>query len=313
LHDPANLRAIVYGMGPLDELRALLARHHGHHGERLPGVIVRSNDAPTEPTTAMSEPTFVLVASGRKRTTLGDKVFEYGPGQFLIVPVELPVTAHVIQATRAEPYLVFGLALKPAVIAGLLLETAAGTRAPAEAPAIVVSEATDDLLDPVVRLLRLLDRPADIPILARATEREILWRLINGEQGPMIRQIGLADSRLSQVARGIRWIRQHHAELFRIEDVARVAGMSVTSFHRHFRAVTTMSPLQFQKQIRLQHARTRLIAATGEVAAVGYDVGYDSPSQFSREYRRLFGAPPGRDAARLQTLPAVADRELPVV
>jgi AraC-like DNA-binding protein len=191
-----------------------------------------------------------------------------------------------------------------------LLETAAGGRGPADVPGIAVGDVTDDLLDPVVRLLRLLDRPADIPILAAATEREILWRLINGEQGPMIRQIGLADSRLSQVARGIRWIREHYADLFRIEDAARVAGMSVTSFHRHFRAVTTMSPLQFQKQIRLQHARTRLIGAPHDVAAIGYDVGYDSPSQFSREYRRLFGAPPGQDAARLQ---AVGDGPSPLV
>jgi transcriptional regulator GlxA family with amidase domain len=133
-------------------------------------------------------------------------------------------------------------------------------------------------------------------------EREILWWLLNGEQGATVRQIGLADSRLSQVSRAIRWIRVHHAKPFRIEDLAEMAAMSASSFHRHFRAVTTMSPLQYQKLIRLQEARSRLLAASQDIAAVGLSVGYDSPSQFSREYSRLFGAPPGRDVARLRTV-----------
>jgi transcriptional regulator GlxA family with amidase domain len=132
-----------------------------------------------------------------------------------------------------------------------------------------------------------------------AIEREILWRLIKGEQGAMVRQLGLADSRLSQISRAVRWIRDHHAGLLRIEDLARVANMSATSFFRHFRAITSLTPIQYQKQVRLQEARAKLLANPGDVAAAGYAVGYDSPSQFSREYRRLFGAPPGRDTARL--------------
>jgi transcriptional regulator GlxA family with amidase domain len=155
------------------------------------------------------------------------------------------------------------------------------------------------LLDPIVRLLRLLDRPDDIPVLGAAIEREILRRLVNGEQGAMVRQLGLADSRLSQISRTVRWIRDHHAEMLRIEDLALIANMSATSFFRHFRAVTSLTPIQYQKQIRLQEARAKLLAHPGDIAAVGYTVGYDSPSQFSREYRRLFGAPPGRDVARL--------------
>jgi transcriptional regulator GlxA family with amidase domain len=142
-----------------------------------------------------------------------------------------------------------------------------------------------------------VDRPDDVPVLGPAIEREILWRLINSDQGATVRQIGLVDSRISQVARAIRWIRTRYAESLRIEDLAQLAGMSVTSFHRHFRSVTSMTPIQYQKQIRLQEARARLLANRKDVAAVGFAVGYDSPSQFSREYRRQFGAPPGKHAA----------------
>jgi AraC-like DNA-binding protein len=219
----------------------------------------------------------------------------------VVISLDLPVTGHVVRAAPDRPFLGMGLTLDPARIAALLLD--APTAARADAAGIAVSDATDDLLDPIVRLLRLLDRPEDIPVLAAPIEREILWRLVNGAQGATIRQIGLADSRLAQIARSIRRIRTDYAEPLPIVELAKTAGMSVTSFHRHFRAVTAMSPLQFQKQIRLQEARTRLIADSHDIAAVGQAVGYESPTQFNREYRRLFGAPPGRDAARLQALP----------
>jgi len=144
-------------------------------------------------------------------------------------------------------------------------------------------------------------------VLGTAIEREILWRLINGEQGAMVRQIGLADSRLAQVGRAIRWIRKHYAEIIRIEELANMAGMSVTSFHRHFRGVTSMTPIQYQKQIRLQVARSQLMSVAADVAEVGFAVGYDSPSQFSREYRRLFGQSPGRDGRNLRGLKAATE------
>jgi transcriptional regulator GlxA family with amidase domain len=168
---------------------------------------------------------------------------------------------------------------------------------------MAVSDACDELIDAVVRLLRLLDHPRDLPVLAPMIEREILWRLITGEQGATVRHLGLADSSLTHVSRAVRWIRDHHAEALRVEDLARLSGMSVSAFHRNFQAVTALSPIQFQKQIRLQQARLLLVGNPDDVAGVGYTVGYDSPSQFSREYRRKFGAPPGRDAARLRALP----------
>jgi transcriptional regulator GlxA family with amidase domain len=212
-----------------------------------------------------------------------------------------------MQASATEPFLGLGLRLKPDAIAALLLETGAPRKPKTEPPGIAVSDLTDDLIDPVVRLLRLLDRPEDIPVLAPAIEREILWRLINGEQGAMMRQLGLADSRMAQIGRAIRWLRDHYAETIRIEELARVAGMSLTSFHRHFLGVTSLSPLQFQKQIRLQEARSRLLLSSQDVAAIGFAVGYESPSQFSREYRRLFGAPPGQDGERLRQSKELSD------
>ncbi|GAA4257998.1 AraC family transcriptional regulator [Dactylosporangium darangshiense] len=289
-------------MDHLDELRTLISRHADgrYRPTRLPGVMVMESNAPTEPLSAVAQPSFAIVAEGVKRTILAGQTFDYGPGQYVVISLDLPVTGHVLRAGPDRPFLGMGLTLDPATIAALLLDAPTAPRT--DASGIAVSDATDDLLGPIVRLLRLLDRPEDIPVLAAPIEREILWRLVNGPQGATIRQIGLADSHLSQVARAIRRIRTGYAEPLRIEDLAKIAGMSVTSFHRHFRAITAMSPLQFLKQIRLQEARTRLIVDSRDVAAVGYAVGYDSPSQFSREYRRLFGAPPGRDAARLQSL-----------
>ena len=282
----------------LKELQRLIARHARPDGlpvRALPNLILMSAVAPTLSVAEVTEPVFALVAQGTKRVGLGDKVFDYSAGRYLIVSVDLPLDASIVKATAAAPYLGLGFSLRPEAIATLLLATRPALSARSEPPGIAVSDVTDDLVDPVVRLLRLLDRPADIPVLAAAIEREILWRLINGPQGTMVRQIGSADSRMARIAQAIRWIRRHYAEPVRIEELARVAGMSVTSFHRHFRGITSMTPIQYQKCLRLQTARSRLMSTAEDVAAVGCAVGYDSPSQFSREYRRLFGQSPGRD------------------
>ena len=171
----------------------------------------------------------------------------------------------------------------------------------AAVPAIATGKASPELLDAAARMLRLLDHPADAAVLAPLITQEILWRLLAGPLGDTMRQIGLADSDLTHVSHAIAWIRDNYAQPMRIDDLARLSGMSASAFHRHFRAVTAVSPLQFQKRIRLQHARSLLVAHPGDIAGVGHQVGYDSPSQFNREYRRLFGAPPGQDAERLRT------------
>ena len=286
----------------LAEVRALIAAHARPDGGTPLDGLRLSRVESAEPHHSLAEPLLVVMAQGGKRLLLGDQVFEYRAGQCLIVTTDLPLTGHFIAASPRSPALALGVALRPAVIAPLLLEAPAGpwTRAAPRSPAMATGEADAGLLDAVARLLRLLDHPADAPVLGPLVEKEITWRLLTGPFGAMIRQVGLADSDLAHVSRAIRWLRDNYAEPMRIAGLARLAGMSESAFHRHFRAVTGLSPLQFQKRIRLQEARALLVARPGDVAGVGHLVGYDSPTQFSREYRRLFGAPPGLDATRLR-------------
>lgn len=288
----------------LDELRWLLARHaRADGGTGIDGVLVSKVEAPGEPSASMSGTVMALIAQGAKRLALGERVYEYRGGQYLIASVDLPVTGHFTQASAELPALGFGLILHPSAVAELLLQAAPGDMPRAASgplPGIAVSDAPDELLGAVVRLLRLLDQPGDMTVLAPLVKREILWRLITGEQGAIVRQLGLADSSLAHIARAVRWIRDHYTQSFRVEDVAHMSGMSVSAFYRNFQAVTAMSPIQFQKQIRLQEARLLLANHPNDVTGVGYRVGYESPSQFSREYRRQFGAPPREDAARMR-------------
>ena len=296
-------------MQPLAEIRSLVLRHAipGQSTSAIPGVSIMSAFTRTAPIRSMYEPVFALIAQGRKRTVLADNVFEYGDGQFLVASVGLPITAHIIEASRAKPFIGVGFTLSAPTIASLLLDAPPAPRAPVEAVGIAVSDSSPELLEAIARLLRLLDKPQDIPVLRSMIEREILWRLLTGDQGAMIRQIGLADSRLSQINHAIRWIRQHYSEAILIEELAKLSAMSVSSFHRHFRAITAMSPIQYQKQVRMQEARRQLLSESHDVASVGFRVGYESASQFSREYRRFFGAPPGQDQARLRAHAPVAE------
>ena len=286
----------------LSELKSLVARHArpGAPATVLAGVRATISRVPTEAIHCVNGPTLGLVVQGAKRTIVGDRVFEYGEGDFVVTSVDLPIASRIVRASADRPYLACGLDLDPAAIASLLLETPGVDDLVATPCGMGVHAAPVELQEAMVRLLRLLAAPRDAPVLRPLIEREILWRLLCGPQGGRVRQIGLADSRLAQVKHAIRHIRQHYAEALSIGQLAGVAAMSESSFHRHFRAVTAMTPIQFQKQIRLQEARARLLADADDVAAVGYAVGYDSASQFSREYSRLFGAPPGRDVSRLR-------------
>jgi AraC-like DNA-binding protein len=286
----------------LDEIAALIARHARPDGSTpIEGVMVASHavsvEEPSTSTTVMA-----LIAQGEKRIALGDRVYRYGAGQYLVASIDLPITGRFIGASPERPALGFGMLLQPAAIAELLLQAGSdGVRTPAGAPpsGMVVSDAPDELLDAVLRLLRLLERPRDLDALAPLIKREILWWMIVGDQGATVRQLGLADSNLSHIARAVRWIRDHYAQAFRVDDVAELCGMSASAFYRNFHAVTAMSPIQFQKQIRLQEARLQLAAHPNDVAGIAFRVGYESPSQFSREYRRQFGAPPSQDTRGL--------------
>ncbi|TKK83929.1 AraC family transcriptional regulator [Herbidospora galbida] len=294
----------------MDELRGLLNRHaRPDMTTPIDGVLVSRVGRSEPPETSMSGTVLAVIAQGEKRLALGDRVYDYRAGQYLVASVDLPVTGHFVGATREEPALGFGLVLRPEAVAEVLLSAGAGDvpREPGGAVSgLAVSDVSAELLDAVVRLLRLIERPRDRAVLAPLVIKEILWLVASGPQGGAVRQLGLADSGLSHVARAVRWIREHYAQPFRVEEVARLSGMSVSAFHRNFQAVTAMSPIQFQKQIRLQEARLMLATSPGDIAGVGHRVGYDSPSQFSREYRRQFGTPPSQDATLRPASRAVA-------
>jgi AraC-like DNA-binding protein len=269
----------------------------------LDGVNVGVVAHPTEPVGTFTEPSLTVVAQGVKRTELNGRSYEYRAGQYLVVSLALPVVGGVLHATAAEPFAALSVALDRTVIADLL--ATAPVRTPsAELAGMAVSDIEPDLLDPVLRLLRLARSPADLAVLGAGVRREVLWRLLRGQQGALVRQIGLADGRLASVARVARFIRDHYDEPLSIAELAEQAGMSSASLHRHFRAATSMTPLQYQKAIRLQEARALILAAGGEIAEVGYLVGYESPSQFSREYRRRFGDSPRNDRHRARQVAA---------
>ncbi|MDX6421816.1 MAG: hypothetical protein QOG28_6436 [Trebonia sp.] len=286
------------------ELRELLDRHaRPDLATAIDGVRICKADRTAAPESSMSGMVVAIIAQGRKRLALGDRFYDSGVGQYLVASVDVPVTGQVIDAAPGRPALGFGMTLEPAAIAELMLRAGPGDlprSAGTSRPGIAVSDAPDELLDAVVRLLHLLDRPRDRRTLAPLVKREILWRLMTGDQGDAVRQLGLADSSLRHITRAAQWIRENYAQPFRVEEVAQLSGLSVSAFHRNFQAVTAMSPIQFQKHIRLQAARLLLADSPNDITGVGNRVGYDSPSQFSREYRRLFGAPPSRDAVRIR-------------
>lgn len=285
---------------PLAELCTLVSRHAAAQTLPVPGLTVWNRTSPLPLTGAMYEPMLYFPIQGSKRLSSGDRTLEYGPGSFVLASLDVPVVGSIEHASEAHPYLAVSIALHPARISELLLELPPMGEPADDARALVVTPITGPLLDVVLRLVRLLEAPADVPLLAPMLERELLYRILQGPRGVVLRQIARADSRLSQVQRAVKFIRAHFTEPLPIETLAKVASMSVSSFHRHFKAVTGSSPLAFHKQVRLQEARRQLLAAPGSVATVAFAIGYESVSQFSREYARQFGAPPGRDAARLR-------------
>ena len=298
--------------GRIGELRSLIRDHAGDGEETaIEGVLVSAATVSDEPRTLPSGTVMALIAQGAKRLAIGERTYEYEAGQYFVASVDLPVTGHYSKASPDEPALGFGLVLRPDRIAPLLLGypddgptngPEPGRRSPTP-PALGVADATPEMLDAAIRMLRLIDHPDDHEVLAPMIEREILWRMLNGPLGETVRQIGLTDSSLTHISHAVRWISAHYDEPFRVDDLARSCDMSVSAFHRNFRAATALSPIQFQKQIRLQKSRLMLMAGSSDVATVAFRVGYDSASQFNREYRRRFGLSPGRDAARLRRTP----------
>lgn len=285
----------------LQELLSLAQRHAVNLRTATPisRVWLSTGVEPTALRPGLFEPMLCLVLQGAKEVIVGEQLLRYDPASYFIASVELAASGRISEASPERPYVSVSIALDREALAALLPEVEAAPRAEAGVPGFAVSPVTPDLVDACLRLVRLLERPQEIAVMAPMLEREILFRLLQGPQAETLRQVARSDSRLSKVRRAIAAIRERYDRPLRIDELASNAGMSLASFNRHFRATTGMSPLQFQKSLRLQEAR-RLLVADHDAARAGYAVGYESASQFSREYARLFGAPPVRDALRLR-------------
>lgn len=290
---------------PLAELASLLARHSqfdGVHATAIEGfVVARASSTTGEPIHMVHEPAMCLVVQGAKQAILNDSVYEYSAGDCLVVSLDLPITSRITQATPEAPYLGFRMNVDPSEIATMILQTnqrSAPERSVTQAFAVARSSA--EMLDAMLRLTRLLDAPEDIGTLAPLARREILYRLLKSELGGQLRQIAATDGEAQRISRAIHKLRKYFDQTLRVEDIAREVHMSASSFHHHFKVITSMSPLQYQKQLRLQEARRLMLVHDVDAATAAHRVGYESPSQFGREYRRLFGEPPARDLRRLR-------------
>jgi AraC-like DNA-binding protein len=275
------------------------------HTTAVPGLSLFRRDEPTEPITGMYEPSVCLVAQGAKRVRLGDDTFVYDAQHYLITSVHLPTVVQIIEASPGKPYLGLRLMLDLREISQLMADSnLPPPRTQQSSRGMATGEVTLPLLNAIQRLIDLLAEQQNIPILAPIIQREIIYRLLVGDQGTRLRQIASAGSQSHQIARVIDWLKVNFTQPLRIDDLATQASMSSSTFHHHFRSMTALSPLQFQKQLRLQEARRLMLAERMDTATAAFQVGYESPSQFSREYNRLFGLPPLRDMTNLRHMTA---------
>jgi len=266
----------------------------------IAGLSFHRWETPTEPTSYMLPPSICLIGQGRKRLFLGEETYVYDAHRFLITSVDLPVVAQIIEASSDKPYLGLTMELDLRLIAQLML----GLDMPSVRPSrerlgIAVSDVSAPLLDAFNRLIDLLESPEDVPALAPLIKQEIFYRLLTGEQGPRLRMITTAGNHGYQISRAIDWLKDNFSKPVKIEELAGKAGLSLSAFHNHFRAMTAMSPLQYQKRMRLNEARRLMLTEHIDASRAAFQVGYESPSQFSREYSRQFGAPPMRDIKNL--------------
>jgi len=264
-------------------------------------VSLARRDAPTKPTSSLYEPSLCVIAQGVKRVLLGDDTYVFDAHYFLLTSVDLPTVVQILHASQEQPYLSLLLHLDPREMAQLMVDNhLPPPRAQPASRGMATGAVTVPLLSACHRLLDLLAAPQDIPILAPLIQREILYRLLVGEQGARLRQIASVGSPSQQIAQAIAWLKRHYPHPLRIEALAAHVHMSPSTFHQHFRALTAMSPLQYQKWLRLHEARRLMLMERLDAATAAFQVGYASPSQFSREYRRVFGAPPFRDITSLR-------------
>ncbi|NWA25602.1 AraC family transcriptional regulator [Pseudomonas gingeri] len=284
----------------LNELRSLAARAENRRTETgIPRVAMVQGKIPEHMLAAVYDPMINLILQGSKTMTIGDRTLRYDPATYFVMSIELPAVGTVHPAESGEPYLAVSLTLDPTVLSTLLADLPKPPGRYDNAPGFSVAAVTPELMDAWVRMLRLMDNPEAIAALAPAYEREILFRVLQGPHGWMLREIAAPDTAMARVNLAIQCIRRDFTESLSVESLAQKAAMSVSAFHRHFKAVTTLSPLQYQKRIRLLQARTLMVASAKSVTAAAFEVGYESATQFTRDYARVFGLPPRRDTARI--------------
>lgn len=284
----------------LTELRALACRAENRRTDTgIPRVAMVQGEIPEHLLAAVYEPMINLILQGSKSMTIADRTLRYDPATYFVMSIDLPAVGQVHPSAGGEPYLAVSLTLDPVALTTLLADLPKPLGQHEQEAGFSVAAVTPQLMDAWVRLLRLMNKPEEIAALAPVYEREILYRVLQGPHGWMLRDIATPDSAMARVNLAIAHIRQDFAEPIRVDALAQLASISVSAFHRHFKAVTALSPLQYQKRVRLLQARTLMLANAKSVTGAAFEVGYESATQFSRDYARVFGLPPSRDAARI--------------
>ncbi len=268
---------------------------------KVPGLMLYRNTAPTAPNPCTYEPSLLVIPRGKKRIELAKKSYVFGQDKFLLTSVELPIISQVIVASVQAPYLAFFLKLDLGIVRDVLhTEEVEIPSPPVGTRGMVLGTATPELLRSCCRMVELLENPEDIPFFGKLLQREIIYRLLQGAQGDRLRSVATLGDQSYRTAKAVTWLRENFEKPLKVDDLASMAGMSRSTLHHHFRGLTAMSPLQFQKQLRLHTARQKMLTEELDAATAAFAVGYESPSQFNREYKRFFGKPPMRDVQALR-------------
>ena len=288
----------------LSELATLIGKAMGGAAQLttpIPGLTLYQNTVPTAPNPCTYEPSLLVVSQGQKRVDLGKQSFVFGETTFLLTSIELPIVSRVCAASAEKPYLAFFLKLDMGMVRDVLHSDEVSIPAPpAGTSGMVLGDATIELLTPCCRMVQLLDTPHDVPFLGKLLQREIIYRLLQGTQGDRLRSVATLADQNYRTAKAVAWLRDNFEKMLNVDDLASMTVMSRSTLHHHFRSLTAMSPLQFQKQLRLHAARQKMLTGELDAATAAFEVGYESPSQFNREYKRFFGQPPMRDIHALR-------------
>src|ERR1700732_1373512 len=288
----------------LKELADTISKVMGGSAElstQVPGLTLYQNTCPTAPNPCTYEPSLLLIPQGKKRVDLGKQSYVFGKSTFLPTSIELPIVSRVSVASVEKPYLALFLKLDMGMVRDVLhTEEVRISAPPVGTRGMVLGEATVELLTPCSRMVQLLDTPQDVPFFCKLLQREIIYRLLQGPQGDRLRSVATKQDQSYLTAKAVTWLRENLEKTLNVDELASMTGMSRSTLNHHFRGLTAMSPLQFQKQLRLHAARQKMLTDELDAASAAFEVGYESPSQFNREYKRLFGKPPIRDVQALR-------------